>query len=75
MSDKVAGAQGQLAGQKAEQWNINKFLPWQTEMNRFGEMKTAGMQNLFQGIQSGVSTMSDLIGTKYMTDTLKGLQT
>lgn len=74
MLDKVAGAQGQLAGQKAEQWNINKFLPWQTEMNRYGEQKSAGMQNLFSGIQSGIGSVSDFLGTKYYTDALTGLQ-
>lgn len=74
MLDKVTGAQGQLAGQKAEQWNINKFLPWQTEMNRYGEQKSSGMQNLFNGIQSGTGAASDFLGTRYYTDTLKGLQ-
>lgn len=74
MMDKVAGAQGQLAGQKAEQWNINKFLPWQTEMNRYGEQKSAGMQNLFSGIQSGMGSISDFLGTRYYTDTLNSFK-
>lgn len=74
MMDKVAGAQGQLAQQKSEQWNINKFLPWQTEMNRYGEQKSAGMQNLFGGIQSGMGAISDFAGTKYYVDSLKAMQ-
>lgn len=75
MLDKVAGAEGAMAGQKAEQWNINKFMPWQTEMNRYGDMAKTGTQNLFGAIQSGVSGVTDFLGTKYYSDTLKGLQT
>jgi hypothetical protein len=73
MLDKVAGAQAGLGEQKTEQWNINKYVPWQTEMNRYGEMKQAGMQNLFGAIQSGVGNITDLAGTRYYTDVLKGL--
>jgi len=72
--DKIAGAEGAIAGQKEQQWNINKFLPWQTEMNRYSEMQKGGMQNLFGALQSGASNITDLIGTKYYTDALKGLQ-
>jgi hypothetical protein len=73
MLDKVAGAQGQLGQQKAEQWNINKFLPWQTEMNRYGEKSKTGMENLFAGIQSGIGTATDFLGTKYAQDMFKEL--
>lgn len=69
----VAGAQGMLGEQKAQQWNVNQYVPWQTEMNRLGEQKATGMQNLFQGIQSGLGGISDLLGTKYYTSVLKGL--
>jgi len=72
--DKIAGAEQLMAGQKEQQWNLNKFLPWQTEMNRYGEMQKGGMQNLFGALQSGVSNVTDLIGTKYYTDALRGLQ-
>ena len=73
--DKIAGAEGMMAGQKEQQWNLNKFLPWQTEVNRYGEMQKGGMQNLFGALQSGASNMTDLVGTKYYQDLLKGLQT
>jgi len=72
--DKIAGAEQMMAGQKEQQWNLNKFLPWQTEVNRYGEMQKGGMQNLFGALQSGASNMTDLIGTKYYRDALKGLQ-
>ena len=72
--DKIAGATATLGEKQSEQWNINKFLPWQTEMNRFGEQKQAGIQNLFSGIQSGVSTAMDFMGTQYYKEALKGLQ-
>jgi len=68
--DKIAGAEQMLGGQKEQQWNINKFLPWQTEMNRYGEMKKSGIENLFGGIQTATSGISDLLGTKYYTDAL-----
>jgi len=48
----ISQAEGALAGQKSEQWNINKFLPWQTEINRYGEQRKTGMENLFGAIQS-----------------------
>lgn len=74
MLDKVAQAQGQLGEQKSEQWNINKFLPWQTEMNRYGEMKKTGMENLFGAVQGGVSNITDLVGTSYYKKILEGLK-
>ena len=74
MLDKVAQAQGQMGAQKSEQWNINKFMPWQTEMNRYGEQKQAGIQNMFSGIQSGMGSLADLAGTKYYSDALSKLQ-
>jgi len=69
----VAQAESAIAGQKQEQFNINKFLPWQMEMNRWGEQKQAGVQNLFSGIQGMAGAATDFLGTKYYTDTLKGL--
>lgn len=74
MMDRVAQAQGQMGAQKSEQWNINKFMPWQTEMNRFGEQKQAGIQNMFSGLQSGIGNLADLAGTKYYSDALAKLQ-
>jgi len=71
--DKIAGAQGAMAGQKEQQWNLNKFLPWQTEMNRYGEMQKGGMENLFGALQSGAGNITDLVGTKYYTDALSGI--
>ena len=69
----VAQAEGQLGQQKSQQWEVNKYMPWQTEMNRYREMQKGGMQNLFGAIQSGVGTMTDFLGTKYAVDTMKGL--
>ena len=62
-----------MAGQKEQQWNLNKFLPWQTEMNRYGEMQKGGMENLFGALQSGAGNITDLVGTKYYTDALSGI--
>ena len=69
----VAGAQAAMGEQKAQQWNVNQYVPWQTEMNRLGEQRATGMQNLFQGIQSGLGSITDLLGTSYYTKSLQGL--
>lgn len=74
MLDRVAQAQGQLGQQKEQQFNINQFVPWQTETNRYGEMKQQGIQNMFSGIQSGIGSLADLAGTKYYSDALAKLQ-
>ena len=68
----VAGAQAAMGEQKAQQWNVNQYVPWQTEMNRYGEQRATGMQNLFQGIQSGLGSITDLLGTSYYTKSLQG---
>jgi len=72
--DKMAGAQSMLGEQKSQQWNINQYVPWQTEVNRWGEKAGTGMQNLFSGIQGMAGAATDYIGTKYYQDLLKGLQ-
>lgn len=71
--DKMAQAQSALGAQKSEQWNLNQFVPWQTEMNRYSEQKSTGMQNLFSGIQGGLGVASDFIGTDYYKKVLAGL--
>lgn len=73
MLDRVTGAQATMGDQKTQQWNINQNVPWQTEMNRLGEQKNAGLQNLFGGLQSGMSGLTDLMGTKYASDAFKSL--
>lgn len=66
----VAQAQGALAGQKSTQWELNKYIPWQTETQRAGEMRKAGIENMFGAAQGLASGMSDLVGTKLYTDAL-----
>jgi len=69
----ISQAEGALAGQKSEQWNINKFLPWQTEANRYGEQRKTGMENIFAGMQGIKDTAMNFLGTRYYTDILKGV--
>jgi len=69
----LSQAEGQLGQQKSAQWEMNKYMPWQTEMNRYGEMQKGGVENIFKGIQSGVGTMTDFLGTKYAVSELKKL--
>jgi hypothetical protein len=72
--DKIAGAQQLLAGQKDAKQNWDTLMPYQTELNRFGEMKKTGIENIFGAIQGGIGNVTDLLGTKYYSDALKGLQ-
>jgi hypothetical protein len=74
MLDKVTGAEGMMGQQKTEQWNLNKFLPWQTEMNRWGEKTKANTEGFWGAIQSGMGGVMDLLGTKYYADILGKLQ-
>ncbi len=74
MLDRVAQARGQLGQQKEQQFNLNQFVPWQTEANRYGEMKKQGTENLFGAIQGGVKNFSDLLGTKFYQEALTKLQ-
>jgi hypothetical protein len=70
----VAQAEGAMAGQKEQQWNINQYVPYQTELNRWGEQKRQSTENLFGAMQSGISGLTDLLGTSYYTKMLQGLQ-
>ena len=72
--DKIAGAEQMMAGQKTEKMNWEKLIPHQTELNRYGDMWGGGIKNLFGALQSGASNITDLVGTKYYQDALKGLQ-
>ena len=72
--DKIAGAQGLLAGQKEAKQNWEKLIPYQTELNRYGEMQKTGMENLFGAIQGGIGNATDLLGTSYYKKILDQLQ-
>jgi hypothetical protein len=72
--DKIAGAQGVMAGQKEAKQNWDTLIPYQTELNRYGEMKKTGMENIFGAIQGGLSNATDLLGTSYYKKRLDLLQ-
>jgi hypothetical protein len=72
--DKIAGAQQLMAGQKEAKQNWDTLMPYQTELNRFGEMKKTGVENLFGAIQGGIGNLTDLLGTSYYKKTLDQLQ-
>jgi len=75
MLDKVAGAQGILGGQKLAKQEWEELIPYQTELNRYGEMQKGGIENIFKGIQGMGMTASDLWGTKYLKDIYGNLKT
>jgi hypothetical protein len=69
--DKTAGATAMLGEKQTEQWNINKYIPWQTEMNRWGEKQKASTEGFWGALQGGIGGITDLLGTKYAADALK----
>ncbi len=73
MLGNVAAAQTAMGAQKEQQFNVNQYIPWQTAMNYYGEKQKVGTENLMAGIQGGVSNISDLAGTMYYANALKGL--
>jgi len=75
MLDKVTGAQGVLGGQKLAKQEWEELIPYQTELNRYGEMQKGGIENIFKGIQGMGMTASDLWGTKYLQDMYGKLKT
>jgi len=75
MLDKVTGAQGVLGGQKLAKQEWEELIPYQTELNRYGEMQKGGTENIFKGIQGMGMTASDLWGTKYLQDMYGKLKT
>jgi len=73
-AQNVMAQQGVMGEQKGQQWNLNKNLPWQTEMNRLGESKAANTQGFFSALQGLGSGVTDLLGTKYLSEAMQGLQ-
>ena len=73
MTEKAQGAKLGLAGEKASQWNINQYVPWQTEMNRLSEKNITGQQNLFGGIGDFAGQLGNFAGTSAYLDVIKKL--
>jgi hypothetical protein len=73
MLDKVAGAQGMLGAQKAEQWNQNENIPWQTRMNELTGQYQAMSGNAANARETATSSLMNFAGTKYYSDMLKKL--
>jgi hypothetical protein len=73
MVEKAQGAKLGLAGEKSQAWNINKNIPWQTEMNRLSEQRITGQQNLFSGLGDVAGQFADFAGTSIYQDMLEKL--
>jgi hypothetical protein len=61
--DKLAGAQQMMGGLKSDQWNINQYVPWQTNVINAAQRGQTGQQNLFEGMGSFANQMSNFAGT------------
>jgi len=56
-----------------KEFEVNKWIPYQTRMNELTGQRQAGMNNLFGGIEGMASAGMNLLGTKAGLDALKGL--
>ena len=57
----------QKIGLEQERFNVNQYEPWNIKMNEAVRQKQSGLQSLGNGIDTGLSTLSDLQGTsQYM---------
>jgi hypothetical protein len=70
----LQGAQTQMGGLQQEAWDYNTNQPYMAKLNMANEKKQAGMANLWGGITDLGSTAMNFVGTKYMSDIMKGLQ-
>lgn len=70
----LAGAQTQYGQLQDQAFDYNVNQPWQMKTQMASEQKQAGMQNLFSGLGEMGGAVMSLVGTKYYTDALKGMQ-
>lgn len=73
-TQNVVGAEQELARQKAEQWNINVNVPWQTKMNELTSRYGALTGNAANARESGMSGLMNFAGTSYYQKMLEMLQ-
>lgn len=76
-----AARQGELgdalktgAAASDKEFEINKWLPYQTKMNEYTSQKQAGAANLFGGFEGIGTAFNNMAGTQGYLDILKKLQ-
>jgi hypothetical protein len=73
MLDKVAGAQGVMGQQKANQWDLNVNIPWQTQMNEKSSQYDALLGNAANSRESATSSLMNFAGTQYYKQMMESL--
>lgn len=67
--NRLMASMGQMADQKAQQWQINEFAPYAQSYNEAREMIGGGIQNVSGGL-SGISALSQVyMGQGYAPQT------
>jgi hypothetical protein len=64
MAQNVNQAQAAVGEKKDLQFDLNKYQPWQAQLNRYGEGAKSGWEGMMSAIQGGISNISDLFGTQ-----------
>lgn len=70
----LAGAQNQYGQLQDQAFDYNINQPWQIRANMASENRQAGMQNMFGGLGDIGQSVQSMVGTRYYTEMLKGLQ-
>ena len=70
---ELGGALKTSADYTDKEFEMNKWIPYQTKMNELTSQKQEGFANLFGGLEGMASTATNLIGTQSYLDVLKGL--
>ena len=67
------GQLGQMAQYEDQAFNINKWMPYQTQMNELMDKRNAGVQNLWSGIEGAAGVGMSYMGTKAQIDAMKSM--
>lgn len=70
----LAQAENQYGQLQDQAFNYNVAQPYDIQLNMANERKQAGVQNIFGGLGDIGSSVMNLVGTKYYTQMLQGLQ-
>lgn len=64
MQQQYMGQLGRQAQYEDQAFNLNQWIPYQTQMNELMSKKQAGMDNVWGALQGGASTASNFMGTQ-----------
>jgi len=65
---------GQEAQDQQTKWNLNEYQPYQIKKNELTDQRQQGWNNMFGGVDSALSGITNLAGTNDYLKVLKGMQ-